>query len=125
MGQVLIFVIGGLIGGIGVWFWFDGKYKSLAKELEVAEKELKKEKEILGGFDEYNKKSAEIIAERKQKILDAMEAGSKMQTKKASEMLEVSRATAFRYLEELEQGGKIDQAGRFGRDVEYTIKQAN
>jgi len=39
-----------------------------------------------------------------------------------ADLLEISRATAFRYLEELEQEGKIEQIGVTGRGVEYKLK---
>ena len=47
---------------------------------------------------------------------------SKIKTSEVADLFEVSRAAAFRYLEELEQEGKIEQIGAFGRNVEYRIK---
>jgi DeoR/GlpR family transcriptional regulator of sugar metabolism len=49
----------------------------------------------------------------------------KIKTNQVADFLEVSRATAFRYLEELEKEGKIEQIGAFGRNVEYKPKAAN
>ena len=40
-------------------------------------------------------------------------------TSKVADVLNVSRASAFRYLEELEQEKRIEQVGAFGREVSY------
>ena len=86
------------------------------------QKELEKERKILGGFEEYNKKINQIKEEIKQKILDIIKEKGNIQTKEVAELFEVSRATAFRYLEELEKEGKIEQMGVFGREVKYRVK---
>jgi len=40
-----------------------------------------------------------------------------------ADLLDISKVTAFRYLEELQQEGVIEQVGKTGRDVEYNIRQ--
>ncbi len=112
------------------------RINELKKELERTQEEIAKEKELLdlcnidtngsgkmsSGFDEFNRRIAEIKEERKQMILKELSNRGRMQTNHATDLLNVSRATTFRYLEELEKEGKIEQIGVFGRNVEYKIK---
>ena len=42
-------------------------------------------------------------------------------TGEIQEIFDVSRNTAYRYLEELEKEGKISQIKKFGRDVHYRL----
>jgi len=121
MKTILIFIlVVVVVGGVGVWW--RGKYKEAEREVERMRKEIEKEKEILGGFEEYNKKVAQLKEERKRKILDAIKGRGRARTKEVAEIFEVSRTTAFRYLEELEKDGKIEQVGAFGKEVEYKVK---
>ena len=122
MNQVLVFIFGAVLGGVVAGLWFDKKCREIKNDLARTEKELEKEKEILGGFEEYNKKINQIKEEIKQKILDIIKEKGNIQTKEVAELFEVSRATAFRYLEELEKEGKIEQMGAFGREVKYRVK---
>jgi len=87
------------------------------------EREVKREREIWYGFSGYNEKMAKIKEERKQKIVDALKNGGKIKTDGVADLLDISRATAFRYLEELEKEGAVEQVGKTGREVEYRAKQ--
>ena len=122
MNQVLVFIFGAVLGGVVAGLWFAKKCREIKNDLARTEKELEKEKEILGGFEEYNKKINQIKEEIKQKILDIIKEKGNIQTKEVAELFEVSRATAFRYLEELEKEGKIEQMGAFGKEVKYRAK---
>ena len=122
MNQVLVFIFGAVFGGVAAGFWYFKKLKDTETELMGMQKELEKERKILGGFEEYNKKINQIKEEIKQKILDIIKEKGNIQTKEVAELFEVSRATAFRYLEELEKEGKIEQMGVFGREVKYRVK---
>ena len=84
---------------------------------------MQKEQEMWYGFSEFNEKVAKLKEERKQRIMDALKDGGRIKTDGVADLLDISRATAFRYLEELEKGGLIRQVGKTGRDVEYTIRQ--
>ncbi len=137
MGIFLIYLIGITIMAVLV-FWVLGgrRINELKKELERTQEEIAKERELLNlcntdangsgkissGFDEFNRRMAEIKEERKQKILEELSSKGRIQTNQATDLLDVSRATTFRYLEELEKEGKIEQVGIFGRNVEYKIK---
>ena len=106
--------------------------KKRIKELEIELKRTEKEKdEVLRqaqdsailGIADFNRKTQEIKENRKQEILKELAERGKIKTNEVADFLEVSRATAFRYLEELEKQGKIEQIGAFGRNVEYKLKE--
>ena len=58
--------------------------------------------------------------ENKKKILKFLANKEKITNDDVRELLAVSDTTAFRYLEELENKGKIKQVGKTGRSVFYT-----
>jgi len=122
MNQVLVFVVGVVMGGILVWVWSKQKIKELEDEIKRAQKELEKEKETFDGIEEYNKKVAEIKEDRKKKILEKVGKDGKIDAGDVASLFDVSRYTAFRYLEELQKDEKIEQVGSFGRSVKYRAK---
>jgi len=58
----------------------------------------------------------------KQKIINHLKATGKITNNQVEELLGCGNTTAYRYLEELEQAGKIEQIGKTGRSVEYRLK---
>ncbi len=129
MNLFFIFILGVAVGAATVWFFIGRKIKEVERELKRTEKgigeeqtllrscELRagKEESIVSGIAEFNRRIQEIKEERKRKILGELKKRSKIKTNEVADLLEVSRATAFRYLEELEQEGKIEQIGVTGR----------
>jgi predicted HTH transcriptional regulator len=105
------------------WVWFSKREKEFRTEARRMEKEIQIEREIWYGFSEFNEKLLEIKEQRKGKIMNVMEKGAKMSTHKAADLLDISRTSAFRYLEELQKEGSIEQVGASGRGVDYKIKQ--
>jgi Fic family protein len=71
-----------------------------------------------GGKIKYSK------ADGKQKILQhlAETRAVSISNNEVEKMLNVSDATATRYLDELEQEGKVEQMGRTGKYVTYRLK---
>jgi predicted HTH transcriptional regulator len=67
-------------------------------------------------------KQMEQKAENKQKILEFVQANEKIQNNDVEKLVGVSNATAERYLDELEQEGKLTQHGTIGQNVSYTLK---
>ncbi len=65
------------------------------------------------------------MAKRGSPSRKATDERGKIKTNQVADLLEVSRATAFRYLEELEKEEKIEQIGARGRNVEYKPKAIN
>jgi|SRR3989344_1641991 len=122
MEYILIFIVGSLVGFLVAWVWFNKRKKELKQEAGRVEREIQTEREIWYGFSQFNEKMAEVKVSRKQKIMDELKRVGKVQTNTAADLLDISRATAFRYLEELEKEDKIEQIGGFGKDVEYRAK---
>lgn len=119
MDMLTIFIFILAIGA--VWF-LHAKISELKKELARTHREFEKEKEIYNGIEEFNKRATELKEQRKQKIMDELKKRGRIQTGQVGDILEISRATSFRYLEELEKEGKITQVGGFGKSVTYRAK---
>lgn len=60
--------------------------------------------------------------ENKDKILTLLREQESITNNNVEKLLGVSDATATRYLNELEQEGKIEQIGKTGRGVKYRLK---
>jgi predicted HTH transcriptional regulator len=120
-----IFISGVVLGAGVVWVVLKGRMRELEIELKRTEREKEEQTKIVSGFEDFNRQQEEIKEARKQKILGELAKRSKIKTNQVADFLEVSRATAFRYLEELEKEGKIEQIGAYGRNVEYKLKAVN
>jgi DNA-binding MarR family transcriptional regulator len=94
--------------GLGIWHLF----------LTKSEKEHSEILENLGmsGFTEKQQKEKE---EYLQKILEILDLRDKIVNKDVEDILNVSDATATRYLDELEKEGKIMQVFTDGKYVYY------
>jgi len=120
--NIFIFLLGIVLGAGVVWFLMRKKIKELEIELQRTEKEREEQANSVSGIDEFNRRTQEIKEERKQKIIGSLTSRGKIKTNEVADLFDISRATAFRYLEELEKEGKILQVGAFGRNVEYKLK---
>lgn len=90
--------------------------------MKRTEREKEEQVNFMSGIEEFNRRTQEIKEERKQKIIESLTNQGKIKTNDVADLLDISRATAFRYLEELEKEGKILQVGALGRNVEYKLK---
>ena len=97
--------------------------KELQKEIERTEREKEEEEKIASGLEGFNQKIQEIKEQRKQRILKELAEKEKIRANEVADIFTISRITAFRYLEELEQEGKIEQIGAFGPNVYYQLKK--
>lgn len=121
--SVFLYILLGVILGAGaVLALMKKRVGEIEAELVRTEKERDEQADFVSGIDEFNRKMQEMKKERKQKIIDKLAGVKNIKTNETADMLEISRATAFRYLEELEKEGKIEQVGAYGRNVEYTLK---
>lgn len=75
-------------------------------------------KSINGLISEQSKKKDE----NKERILEFLRNNEKVTNNDAERLLEVSDATATRYMDELEKEGKIRQIGNTGKYVYYVLK---
>lgn len=82
---------------------------------------------IIGSYFGVQKKENLIFGqakkkeENKDKILEFLNNNSKISNNDVESLCNVSNATAERYLNELENNGKLIQHGKIGRDVFYTL----
>jgi predicted HTH transcriptional regulator len=70
----------------------------------------------------YRDKQQKQKGENKEKILQELQSKNKITNNDIEKLLNVSDATATRYLEELEKENKIEQIGKTGRSVYYQLK---
>jgi predicted HTH transcriptional regulator len=89
-----------LVIGIAVGFYFSSRKKNAG---------------LIG-------KQVKVKQENKEKILSFLNRNEKVANNDIEKLLGVSDATATRYLEELEQEGKIQQIGTTGHAVFYVLK---
>ena len=132
MNLYIIFVVGigvGIVAGGGaVWILVGqnaGKReKETQKELERMEKEHREEEQCVvqsKGLEEYNQKLAERKEKLKSQILELFSGKKEITNSDVGDALAIPSRSAVRYLEELEQEGKIRQVGDVGRGVRYEI----
>ena len=63
-----------------------------------------------------------LIVKCVDRLLEKLGKDGKIDAGEVADLFDVSRYTAFRYLEELQKDGKIEQVGTFGRSVKYKAK---
>ncbi|MFH1968380.1 MAG: hypothetical protein ABIJ84_03265 [bacterium] len=116
---------------VAMGFWVYKLYRD-KKESDREAEALDKEREELeqaafakasacqGGLAEYNQKLQEKKEQMKEKIMELFKGAEKISNKDVTGALDIAAATAVRYLDELEQEGKLKQVGKTGRTVIYT-----
>jgi len=102
MNQILLFIIGIILGGGAVWFLLRNSASNKNEMAQIMQKRFE-EKE-----------------DKKQKILNFIAQKGKITNDEAESLLGISDKTAERYFNELEKEGKIKQAGKIGRGVFYS-----
>ena len=100
---ILIFILGVLVGGAAVWFF----------------RQRGKQKRVKEAAPDIIEKQAKEKEEKRKKILEYFVGHRRAANDDIEQLLNVSDATATRYLEELEKEGKIRQVGKTGRHVYY------
>ena len=102
-----------------VWKLYNDK-KGSEQEKVMAEKERDEYAELGKGLAEYNQKLREKKEQGKTKILEMFVTDAQVSNSEVAKILEMSSASARRYLDELENEGKIKQVGRSGKKVYYS-----
>jgi predicted HTH transcriptional regulator len=121
MSFIPYFLIGAIVGAVSVWIYSSRKTKDSKRESKLPEQEREEREEDAFGLESFNEKRQEKIEGRKEKILEAIKEKGSIQTGEVSDMLGVSRNTAYRYLEELEEENRVKQTQESGRDVRYRL----
>ncbi|NCN07098.1 winged helix-turn-helix transcriptional regulator [Candidatus Falkowbacteria bacterium] len=96
------------------------KIKSLKQEITALTAEASSEHKELSYLSEYNNKVQEIKTQKENQILELFTKEAKVSNRDVVKLLQISSATAFRYLDDLEKAGKIAQNGKFGKTVFYS-----
>jgi len=97
------------------------KIKDDRREMQQPKQKEQEQEEDASGLESFNAKRQKKIEGRKDKIVEAIKKKGSIQTGKVSDMLDVSRNTAYRYLEELEKENRIKQTQESGRAVRYRL----
>jgi predicted HTH transcriptional regulator len=121
MSFILYFLTGAAIGAVSVWVYMSQKIKDDRRETKTPEQESQEQEEDASGLESFNEKRQKKIEGRKDKIVEAIKKKGSIQTGEVSDMLDVSRNTAYRYLEELEKENRVEQTQESGRSVRYRL----
>ena len=101
MNQILIFILGVIVGGIAMHIL---SKKGGKAELSIIDKQAADKKKLKEDLLDF---------------LDFIESQGQITNDQIQQMLDMSDATVTRYLDELEKEGKIRQVGQTGRSVYY------
>ncbi|SRR6056297_954665 len=123
MSPISYLLPGAIIGAVAVWLYKEKKIKESEQEIKRLERERGEQEEDASGLESFNEKRQKKIEGRKDKIVEAIKEKGSIQTGEVADMFEVSRNTAYRYLEELEKEGKLKQVKKFGRGVRYRLSK--
>jgi len=111
-----------LIAALGIWIGQKTAYKMMMKKMKKDEDRKKREKEgkeeILEGEIEEESPKKEELNEVEKKILSLFDEKEKVANNDVERLLNVSDATATRYLDKLQAKALIIQKGA-GRGVYY------
>lgn len=105
MPQLIIFILGLIVGGVAAWFLMGRRRRPQAAKENPSE-----------GLIERQAKEKE---ENRRKLIEFFKSAQKVSNNDVERLLNVSDATATRYLDELEKEGHIRQVGKTGRHVYY------
>ncbi|MDZ7726116.1 MAG: FaeA/PapI family transcriptional regulator [Candidatus Campbellbacteria bacterium] len=121
--QIILTVIVSLWLGFTVAWWLRKKeILELKLDLDRSKREMDEQINEGSSFEGFNEKIALVKENRKEKIVEHLRKSREtVQTNNVADLLDVSRASAYRYLEELENEGKIEQVGKAGRSVLYKL----
>lgn len=125
MSQFLFFFSGFFLGGAAVWSYFrthcESEEVSPKKKKEEGGQEEERSTEGGSSLEDYNTKRQKKTDKKKEQIIKRAKKEGYIKTGDVQEMFNVSRSTAYRYLSELEEEGKIEQTKEYGRKVRYTL----
>lgn len=123
MSTILIFILGAITGGAAVWIATSLIRANRGIDAD-ATREKGKEKESLTPSESKPltglvEKQTREKEENKKRILGVLETQTPLTNNRIEELLGISDATATRYLDELEEEGRIRQVGKTGKHVYY------
>jgi predicted HTH transcriptional regulator len=123
MSLILYLLTGAIIGAVSVWVYRERNIKDDQREMQQPEQKEQEQEEDASGLESFNEKRQKKIEGRKDKIVEAIKEKGSIQTGEVSDMLDVSRNTAYRYLEELEKENRVEQTQESGRAVRYRLSR--
>ena len=123
MSFILYFLIGAVVGAVSVRLYMSQKFKDDQQEVQQPEQKEQEQEEDASGLESFNEKRQKKIEGRKDKIVEAIKEKGSIQTGEVSDMFDVSRNTAYRYLNELEEENRVEQIKESGRSVRYRLSK--
>jgi Fic family protein len=108
MSLIVIFILGMVVGGLIVWM-------IVKREPRLGSAQDDRQ----GAKENLIEKQARVKQANKQQILGLLETQSPLTNNHVEQLLDISDATATRYLEELEKEDKVRQVGKTGQAVYY------
>lgn len=114
MSQLIIFLLGIVVGAVGVWI-VDSRFHGNDKKGSGSDK----------GGRVINPEQVRVRRENLEKVVEMAREKGEIANDDVEKELGVSDATAQRYLQELESQGKLVQIGTRGKYVKYAISNAS
>jgi len=104
-----------------VWYAGTGRMEIREDEKEIhrVEKETDECVALGAGLTEYNQRLQERKEKIKNQIFEMFKDNEKITNSDIVEKLDISKTSTVRYLDELEEEGKVKQIGKVGRNVHY------
>jgi predicted HTH transcriptional regulator len=104
-----------------VWYAGTGRMaiREDEKEIHRVEKEMEECVALGAGLAEYNQRLQERKEKIKNQIIEMFKENEKITNSDIVEKLDISKTSTVRYLDELEEEGKVQQVGKAGRNVHY------
>jgi len=113
MAGILIFILGILVGGAAVLYFYARR--------EAAQHGTGTAEEVVGICKSAIETASQKEA-RKDKVLTMLREKTELSNTDIRKALGVSSRTAVRYMDELEKEGKVEQIGKIGYAVTYRLK---
>ncbi len=102
------FILGMVVGSAVAWFLMNYYYNSQTEKEDFSRGLIKRQ--------------AQEKKENKSRIMEFLRENKRAANSDIKKLLEVSDATVTRYLDELEKEGRVQQIGKTGHAVFYTLK---
>ena len=114
-------LVGVLLGGMGGFFIWRKKCAENKKEIQKKSIIKSTKKNKTSNISRVNKKRKDKRTKNIEELIHKINEKGQITNDDVQKMLNVSDATATRYLEILEKKGTIKQVGKKGRGVKYKL----
>lgn len=117
------FIVGMIFGAGLTWYFLHKEIAWLRQEVALQAKELDAEEKLASGFTDFNQQLQQIKATRKLSLLDMLEDGQPLPSSAFADHFGISNRTVLRYLNELEEEGRVTRTAKTGRKTKWRAQE--